>query len=156
MKAKTVKLHSKQLKSIIVDNHEPTIFQEESPSLFHLLQARSMSDHQCARREWSHSVDHERNSTHLCNVHERQIRANSGGGGECGPNGEWWAPNYRDRLDMPITTNELKTVVHRGVGNKAPGRDGICLAFFKANWETIKEDMLALFNQMYIDGKIRE
>jgi hypothetical protein len=60
---------------------------------------------------------------------------------------------WRDLLDRPITLEELKTVLHRGAGNKAPGSDGIGLAFFKVNWDTIK-DMLALFNHMYIDGRI--
>ena len=36
-------------------------------------------------------------------------------------------------------------------------RDGLeyAMNFFKLNWDTIK-DMLALFNQMYRDGKILE
>jgi len=46
-------------------------------------------------------------------------------------------------------------VVHRGAGNKGPGSDGIGLAFFRVNWDTIK-DMLALFNLMYIDGITRD
>jgi hypothetical protein len=40
LKAKIVKLHSKQLQSIIIDAHEPTIFRGESLSHFHLLQRR--------------------------------------------------------------------------------------------------------------------
>jgi hypothetical protein len=38
--------------------------------------------------------------------------------------------------------------------NKAPVRDGIGLGFFKVNWESIKGDMLAIFNRMYLKGKI--
>jgi hypothetical protein len=38
-------------------------------------------------------------------------------------------------------------VVHRSAGNKAPGRDAICLEFFKVNWDTIKDDTLALFTR---------
>lgn len=45
--------------------------------------------------------------------------------------------------------------MNKCAGNKTPGRDGICLEFFKTNWETIT-DILALFNQMYRDGKILE
>ena len=40
--------------------------------------------------------------------------------------------------------------------NKAPGRDGICLEFFKVNWDSMKDDMLALFKQMYLDGRIMQ
>jgi len=39
------------------------------------------------------------------------------------------AEPWRDLLDRPITLEELKTVVHRRAGNKAPGNDGIGLAF---------------------------
>ena len=41
-------------------------------------------------------------------------------------------------------------------GNKAPGSDGIGVAFFKVNWETVKDDMVALFNQTYIERIIRD
>ena len=40
MIAKIVELNSKQLQSITVDTHKPTIFREECPPLFHLLQMR--------------------------------------------------------------------------------------------------------------------
>jgi hypothetical protein len=61
---------------------------------------------------------------------------------------------WRDLLDSPISMEELKTAVNKGAGKKAPGRDGICLEFFKLSWVTIKDDMLALFNQIYRDDKI--
>jgi hypothetical protein len=64
------------------------------------------------------------------------------------------APEWRDYLDMPITEEELQAAVRNGACNKAPGRDSICLEFFKVNWDSIKEDMLAIFNRMYLDGKI--
>ena len=40
LKAKIVRLHSKRIQSITIDTKEATLFQEESPSLFHLLQMR--------------------------------------------------------------------------------------------------------------------
>jgi len=43
------------------------------------------------------------------------------------------AEPWRDLLDRPITLEELNKVVHRGAGNKAPGSDGIGLAFFEVN-----------------------
>ena len=51
---------------------------------------------------------------------------------------------------------ELKTAVYKAAGNKAPGRDGTCLEFIKRNWDTMKEDMFALFNKMYRNGKVLE
>ena len=66
------------------------------------------------------------------------------------------AERWRDILNMPITAEEIQTVVHRVTGNKAPGHDGICMDFFKKNWSTIKDDMLLMFNQMYSTGTKRE
>ena len=40
--------------------------------------------------------------------------------------------------------------------NKAPGRDGICMEFFKVNRDSVKHDMLAVFNQIFLDGRIME
>jgi hypothetical protein len=64
------------------------------------------------------------------------------------------APEWRDYLDVPTMEEELKAAVRNGACNKAPGKDGICLEFFKVNWDSIKEDMLAIFNLMYLDSKI--
>ena len=63
---------------------------------------------------------------------------------------------WRDFLDTPITEEELKAVVSQGTHNKAPGRDGICLEIFKVYWDSIKVDMLVLYNQIYLDGHTME
>jgi hypothetical protein len=60
----------------------------------------------------------------------------------------------REFLDTFITAEELKAAVSKGACKKTPGRDGICLEFFRFNWVSIKDDMLALFNQMYLDSRI--
>jgi Reverse transcriptase (RNA-dependent DNA polymerase). len=62
----------------------------------------------------------------------------------------------RDYLDNPITEGELQAAVRKGASSKAPGRDGICPEFFEVNWNSITDDMLALFNRMYLDGRIME
>jgi len=54
-------------------------------------------------------------------------------------------------LGTPITEQRLKVTC-----NKAPERDDISLAFLKVNWDSIKDDMLALFIQMYLDVRIME
>ena len=60
----------------------------------------------------------------------------------------------RHLLDTPITKEELKAAVSKGACNKGPRRDSICLEFFQVNRDTIKDDMLALFKNMYLDGRI--
>ena len=47
-------------------------------------------------------------------------------------------------------------MVNQGACNKAPGRDGIGLEFYKVFCDNIKVEMLALYNQMYLDGWIME
>jgi len=41
-------------------------------------------------------------------------------------------------LEEPITTKELYNAITQGKPHKAPGRDGICLEFYKKTWEKIK------------------
>jgi len=66
------------------------------------------------------------------------------------------AEAWGDVIDMPITAEELQTVVHRETGKKALGHDGIGMELFKNNWSIIKDDMLIMFNQMYSTGNIGE
>jgi hypothetical protein len=60
---------------------------------------------------------------------------------------------WKDLLDAAITKVELKASVSKEACNKAPERDGICLELLKVKWVSIKDDMLALFNQMHLDGR---
>jgi hypothetical protein len=61
---------------------------------------------------------------------------------------------WRDLLDPPISEENLMASTSKGTCNKAPGRNGMCLEFFKVNWYSIKNDMLALFSQMYLNFRI--
>ena len=61
---------------------------------------------------------------------------------------------WRNFLDTPITEVHVKAVVSKGACNKAPRRDVICLELFKINWNSIKNDMLALCNETYLDDRV--
>jgi hypothetical protein len=50
--------------------------------------------------------------------------------------------------------DELFCAIKQGKPNKAPRRDGICLEFCKHKWETTKQDLLDIMNDMYREGKI--
>lgn len=58
--------------------------------------------------------------------------------------------------EQSITIEELLHAVQKGKSNKAPGRDGICLEVFKNTWESSKQDMLAVMNNMYNEGVMTE
>jgi len=64
--------------------------------------------------------------------------------------------NWKERLNMPLTTEELQRAVNKGGENKAPGRDGIGTDFFKATWRAFKDDMLELFPRMFFERKVTE
>jgi hypothetical protein len=61
---------------------------------------------------------------------------------------------WRDFLSAPITEEELKMALSKGVCNKDPGRNVMCLVFFEVNWDSIKDDVLASFNQIYLEVPI--
>ena len=62
----------------------------------------------------------------------------------------------KEALDVPITMEELRLAVGKGGGHKAPGSDGIGQEFLKATWETTKNDILTVLNQMFVEGKISD
>ncbi|XP_026433836.1 uncharacterized protein LOC113331332 [Papaver somniferum] len=45
-------------------------------------------------------------------------------------------------LEKPFTSDEVKNVIWHFGSNKAPGPDGFTMEFFKAAWETIKDDLM--------------
>jgi hypothetical protein len=45
--------------------------------------------------------------------------------------------DWKERVDIPLTTDELHHAVTKGGGNKAPGRDGIGAEFFSVTWEEL-------------------
>ena len=54
--------------------------------------------------------------------------------------------------------NELLQAIKKGKVSKVPGREGICLEFFKETWEFTKQYFLVIVNNMYtyIDGQITD
>jgi hypothetical protein len=59
-------------------------------------------------------------------------------------------------LEELIRTEEIHQAIKSGKPNKSPGLDGIPLEFYKYTWNTIKEDLTQIINDMYIDSTINE
>jgi hypothetical protein len=49
--------------------------------------------------------------------------------------------------EQTVMLEEIKQAIRKGDKNKAPGPDGIGTAFYKENWETVK-DLCEVLNQM--------
>jgi hypothetical protein len=63
---------------------------------------------------------------------------------------------WRDSLDRPLTSEELKAAINKGDGIKASGRDRIGLGLFKATWDALKDHWLNLFSQMFTTNNVSE
>ena len=63
--------------------------------------------------------------------------------------------SYAAYLEQPITDEELYDALKSGKPNKAPGSDGISREFYMRLWDTIREDMLVVLNQMYIHKSMK-
>jgi hypothetical protein len=56
--------------------------------------------------------------------------------------------------EAPFTLSEIYNAIHSGGHNRAPGRDGLGLGFYKATWEVIREDLGSILNEMFFEGTI--
>jgi hypothetical protein len=52
--------------------------------------------------------------------------------------------------EQTVTLEEIKQAIRKGGNNKAPGPDGTGIAFYKENWETVKDDVCDVLNQMML------
>ena len=53
--------------------------------------------------------------------------------------------------DHPITREELREAAKEGKRHKSPGPDGICHEFFTQMWDVVKNDLLDVINNMYME-----
>lgn len=60
-------------------------------------------------------------------------------------------PEANAAIEMPIAIEELHAAVKQGKKLKAPVYDGISHDFFQLSCENIKDVLLAIANQMYMD-----
>jgi mannosylglycoprotein endo-beta-mannosidase len=56
--------------------------------------------------------------------------------------------NENEILITPFTEEEVFEAISQMEHNKAPGPDGFPAEFYQKNWEVIKFDLMALFNQL--------
>jgi len=59
-----------------------------------------------------------------------------------------------DILENPFDPKEVYNSIQSGGRNRALGRDGLGLEFYKANWETIRNNLCIILNHMFFGGAI--
>jgi hypothetical protein len=65
----------------------------------------------------------------------------------------WPTEGDKSNLTKPFTMGEIKEVVMDMKENSAPGPNGYGVIFFKKFWEVIKDDLGAMFSDLYF-GKL--
>jgi len=164
LNAKIIRLYNKRLRAITVDARDPTIYQGENPSLFHLTQGRKRRDARIIIEIRGENRNLQTTTRGILNTFVGHMKRKYGPiqvDDECvdqmmNAGHIRVAETWGDIIDKPITAEELQTVVHRGTGNDMPGQDGMGMEFFKKNWSIINDEMLIMFNHMYSTGNIRE
>jgi hypothetical protein len=63
---------------------------------------------------------------------------------------------YDAFLHLLITQEEIRAAITKGGKHKALGPDGISAEFFKVHYDTIKEDLLEVVNQMFLRRTIAQ
>jgi hypothetical protein len=56
--------------------------------------------------------------------------------------------------EAPFTQSEILKATKSGEHNRAPGRDGLGLGFYKATWAVIRGDLGSILNYMFFEGTI--
>ena len=57
-------------------------------------------------------------------------------------------------LERSFTEEEIRVVVFECEGNKAPGPYGFSMALFQSQWDTVKSDIMKVFEEFYKSGII--
>jgi hypothetical protein len=60
-------------------------------------------------------------------------------------------PTHSHPEEQPIAFDKIRHALRKGGRNKAPGNDGIGVAY-KENWETVKDDPREVLNRVYFHG----
>jgi serine/threonine protein phosphatase PrpC len=92
----------------------------------------------------------ERNYRNLCRLYQENFRAANSRSTKYGPfrrpDSEEVPSHMQETLEAPITEEELWTALKQGALSKSPGEDGIWHEFYLAHWETLKRDLLQIYN----------
>jgi hypothetical protein len=159
-KAKIIRLHATRKAKILLDIHDQDKMDGEEPSLFHVLKTikcRSAREiHQVQDlQENIHPTPQGVATTFVAHLSRKYgpitvyIRAMSA----LMTNISTATPTrYADILECPITTEEIFTALRAGPHHKSPGIDGFGLEFYTANWDMIRQDLLQLLNNMFMNN----
>ena len=161
-KAKIVRLHAERREKLMLDAAPHDKMEGEEPTLYHILkrnkrrearEIRTIKDpqgntHTSPKEIQNVMVAHLTQKYNAIAVEEASITIMTEAIPQTCP-----AVNA-DQLECPITYDEIVTALKTGAHHKAPGIDGLGLEWYTANWDTIKEDLRELLNQMFLHKQV--
>ena len=59
----------------------------------------------------------------------------------------------REILERQFDKEEITKALFDCCGDKAPGPDGMTMAFLQANWDVVRGDVLKMFSEFHLNGK---
>jgi hypothetical protein len=150
IKAQILRLNNEYYRSVMVDNKECDRFNDEEPSLHHLIQEQKRQQQRTLRtiRDIEGTEHHtssgilrafvayytrKYDTIPISTVDMQQLL-------DCEM--KTVPDEAHDQLEEPITLEEIYQAIRTVKSNKAPGYDGIAHEFYKTEWETLKTDLL--------------
>jgi hypothetical protein len=164
IKTKMIRLNNEYYRSMMVDTSDYDRFRDEEPSLHHLLKERkrqrqrtihTLCDNNVTIQHTSIDIlrafaEHFRQKYDTKPIQTDQIRTLL----EC--NMPRIPEEANEQFEQPIIMDELHYAIKAGKPHKSPGHDGIPHEFFKLKWEVIKEELLQIMNEMYVQSIIND
>jgi hypothetical protein len=162
LKAKIVRLHGIEQQKRLLDIGEQDRLTTEIPSIFHLTRTKKRQEmrntqritdrHENIREDTINILrtftEHLKEKYEALHVNTDEVEMM----GHSIPTQVSHEANIA--LEGLISMDELKEAIRSGKNLKAPGSDGISQEFYKAQWNTIKHEMLEILRQMHNDGEI--
>jgi len=160
-KAKIVRLHARRMEKVMLDKNTQDKTKDKEPSLFHILKMVKRRETRVIRHVLDmqgNDVSGHRNVLKTFAKHLRQKYEPIEIDQTCVTRLQRVIPltcptKYAELLEQPITIEELSSALRSGAKHKTPGIDGFSLEFYIANWDTIKQELLELMNQMFLHKK---
>ena len=161
-KAKIVRLNARKREHLLLDTHPYDRLDDENPSLYQILKIKKRQAAREIRRIID--VDGTVHTTqkgiadtfvqHYARTF-RQIATDRNAIQILMQNMPQKDPQlYKDRLEQPITSDEVHRAIKAGAKKKTPGIDGMCLEFYVAHWTLIGTDLTQVLNDMFLHKRI--
>jgi len=159
LNAKIIRLNSTYYRSMWVDNGVQDRFGEEDPSLHHLIKKRKWQVQRTVHMILDKNGSPQTSSLDILRVFAEHFKSKYDTiavSGECmkrqmNCNLSTIPDAANLALEEPVALEEIYQAIKTGKPHKAPGYDVICLEFLKETWETTKEDLLLIVNEMYTE-----